>query len=185
MNNTLAPLSELHDAITQRRRKALRHREDISLLKSILSTVVLLAAAVILFNLFFGFRIVSGSDMFPSFCDGDLTLCYRADSLKKNDVIFYEAEGETCCGRVVAKGGDRVFISEGGALIVNGTVQGDEIIYPTYPRGGEDLTVEVPENAVFVLGDFRTEARDSRDFGCIPLNNVEKKVIAVVRHRKL
>lgn len=184
MNNTLAPLSELHNVITERRRKVLRRKEDRSLLRSILTTVLLLAVAVVLFNVFFGFRIVSGSDMFPSFCDGDLALCYRPGDLKKNDIVFYEADGETYCGRVVAKGGDRVFISKGGALMVNGTVQGGEIIYPTYPRGEEDLTVIVPEGAVFVLGDFRTESKDSRDFGPILLENVDKKVIALVRHRK-
>lgn len=184
MNNTLAPLSELHNVITERRRKVLRRREDISFLRSILSTVAILAVAVILFNHFFGLAIISGSDMFPSLCDGDLVLCQKPGELRKNDIVFYEADGETHCGRVVAKGGDRVFISEGGALIVNGTVQGDEIIYPTYSRDLEDYSTVVPEGAVFVLGDFRTQSEDSRDFGCILLDDVDKRVIALVRHRK-
>ena len=184
MNNTLAPLSSLHDVITERRRKALRRKEDLSFLQSILSTVLILAVAVALFNIFFGFRIVSGSDMFPSLCDHDLTLCRKPGELRKNDIIFYNANGETHCGRVVAKGGDRVFISEGGALIVNGTVQGDEIIYPTYSRDLEDYSTVVPDGAVFVLGDFRTQSDDSRDFGCIAFEDVDKKVIALIRHRK-
>lgn len=184
MNNTLSPLSGLSEVINKRRLKALHRRNDRDLLKSIITTVLILIIAVVLFNIFFGFRIVSGSDMFPSLCDGDLALCFKPRDLKKNDIVFYEAGGKTYCGRVVAKGGDRVFISDGGALMVNGTVQGGEIIYPTYPRGDDNLTVEVPQGAVFVLGDFRTEAEDSRDFGPILLDNVDKKVIAIIRHRK-
>ena len=43
----------------------------------------------------------------------------------------------------------------------------------------------VPEGCVFVLGDYRTEAEDSRKFGCIPLENVQAKVITNIRRRAL
>lgn len=184
MNNTLCPLSELSEVIAKRRIEALRRREDISFLKSILSTVALLAVVLVLFSLFFGFRTVEGSDMFPSFCDGDLALCKRAGELKKNDIVFYEAEGATYCGRVVAKGGDRVFISESGAFFVNGTVQENEIIYPTFPRDLEEYSAVVPDGSVFILGDFRTQAKDSREFGPISHDNIDRKVIALIRHRR-
>ena len=184
MNDTLCPLSELSEAITRRRMEALRRREDLSFLRSILSTVAGLAVALVLFSVFFGFRTVEGSDMFPSLCNGDLALCQRAGALKKNDIVFYEADGETYCGRVVAKGGDSVWISEGGAFFVNGTVQDNEFLYPTFPRDLEEYSAVVPDGSVFILGDFRTQARDSREFGPISHGSVDRKVIALIRHRK-
>lgn len=184
MNGTLSPLSDLEKVIAERRKKALRRRENLYSLRSILSAVAFFSIAIVLFSVFFGFRIVEGSDMFPSLCDGDLALCYRVRDLKKNDIVFYEVNGERHCGRVVAKGGDRVTVSAGGTFFVNGTVQENEIIYPTYPRGEEEFTETVPEGTVFVLGDFRTEAEDSRDFGFISLEDVDRKIIAIIRHRK-
>lgn len=184
MKSTLSPFSSLTAVITKRRQKAIRHIEDVSLLRSTITTLLIIAVAAAVFFSLFSFHIVEGNDMFPSICDSDLVLCFRDKDLTKNDIVFYQARGELYCGRVVAKGGDRVSISAGGGFTVNGTNQSSEIIYPTYPHGDKDFTIEVPEGSVFILGDFRTEAVDSRDFGCISLDDVEKKVIVLIRHRK-
>lgn len=184
MSTTLSPLSSLRDTIAERRKKAIRRREDLSLLRSTISTLLFIAIVLTLFFVFFGFHIVDGNDMFPCLVDGDLALCYQSSDLKKNDIVFYEADGETHCGRVVAKGGDKIKISESGTFTVNGTVQESEIIYPTYPRDIGDFSAEVPEGKVFILGDFRTEAKDSRDYGFISVDDIGKKVITIIRHRK-
>lgn len=185
MNTTLSPLSPLKDVIAERRIKALRRREDLAYLRSTVSTLLFIAIILTLFFSFFGFHIVEGYDMFPSLVDGDLALCYRIHELKKNDIVFYEAGGETHCGRVVAKGGDRIKISEDGSMTVNGTIQENEIIYPTYPRTQSgDYLAEIPKGSVFILGDFRTEAKDSRDYGVISVDEIGKKVIAIIRHRR-
>ena len=41
------------------------------------------------------------------------------------------------------------------------------------------------QGQVFILGDNRPQASDSRTFGCIDLNDVKGKVIAVIRTRGL
>ena len=185
MNTTLSPLLPLKETIAERRKQAISRREDLAFLRSTVATVLFVAIVLTLFCVFFGFHIVKGSDMFPSLADGDLALCYRTNDFKKNDIVFYEADGETHCGRVVAKGGDKIRISEGGTFTVNGTVQESEIIYPTYPRTFDgDYSAEVPEGMVFILGDFRTEAKDSRDCGFISVDDIGKKVITIIRHRK-
>ena len=60
-----------------------------------------------------------------------------------------------------------------------------EIIFPTFP--GETLTYpyRVAGDSVFVLGDYRTQTEDSRNFGSIPLDDVEGKVITYLRRRGL
>lgn len=43
----------------------------------------------------------------------------------------------------------------------------------------------VPEGSVFILGDYRTHAKDSREFGPISIENVKAKVITILRRREL
>ena len=44
---------------------------------------------------------------------------------------------------------------------------------------------QVPENSVFVLGDYRTRSTDSRLYEAISLDQVEGKVITILRRRGL
>ena len=72
-----------------------------------------------------------------------------------------------------------------GILLVNGTAQGGEILYPTYALEGIEYPFRVPENCLFVLGDYRTQATDSRALGPIPLEDVQGKVLTILRRRGL
>ena len=76
-------------------------------------------------------------------------------------------------------------MNDSGTFLVNGTTQGGEILYPTYPKEGLEYPHRVPEGHVFILGDYRTQARDSRDFGAVPLKDIEGKVITIIRRRGL
>ena len=128
----------------------------------------------------------SGTDMVPSMKDGDLVVAYRLQKdYAKGDVIVYEVDGKQHVGRIIARGTDVVTMDDSGTLLVNGTAQGGEIIYPTYAKEGMEYPYKVPENAVFVLGDYRTEATDSRDFGPVPMEDVKGKVITILRRRSL
>ena len=70
----------------------------------------------------------SGSEMFPAVKDGDLVLGIRLDKdYAKNDVVVYERSGRLRVGRVLARGGDIVTLSESGVVEVNGSAQGGGI----------------------------------------------------------
>ena len=57
----------------------------------------------------------SGSEMFPAVKDGDLVLGIRLEkAYAKNDVVVYERSGRLRVGRVLARGGDIVTLSESG-----------------------------------------------------------------------
>ena len=77
----------------------------------------------------------------------------------------------------------KVRMDDSGTLIINGTTQGGEIMYPTYAKEGMEYPYRVPEGNAFLLGDYRTQTEDSRDFGPVPLNNIQGKVITIVRRR--
>ena len=130
----------------------------------------------------------SGSEMFPAVKDGDLAIVFRMQQeYAKNDVIAYRTDTGMKFGRIVARATDVVTIDDTGSLTVNGTTQTGEILYPTYPDEDGSLTYPytVPENCVFVLGDYRTRATDSRLLGAVSLDQVEGKVITILRRRGL
>lgn len=169
--------------ITTRRNRALDRQGYRSLLFRIL---FLALAGFVLLSYVFLITQANGSDMFPAIKDGDLVIGFRLQrEYVKNDVVAYTADGKTHIGRVAARASDVVTIDESGTLLVNGTAQSGEIMYPTYAKPGIEYPYRVPEGQVFILGDYRTQTEDSRDFGSIPLEDVQGKVITILRRRGL
>ena len=154
---------------------------------SLLGRVVFIAAAAwLLFSQVFLLMQARGTDMFPAVKDGDLLIGYRLQKdYEQENVVVYKRDGKSYVGRVVAKSGDYVDITEEGSLIVNGSVKSGEILYPTYEREGVNYPYVVPESMVFILADYRTQAQDSRDFGAVELKDVQAKVITILRRRSL
>lgn len=127
-----------------------------------------------------------GNGMFPAVKDGDLLIGFRMQQdLLQDDVVIYEAEGRMQVGRILGEENDIITIDDTGTLMVNGTVQGGEILFPTYAKEGMEYPYTIPEGCVFILGDYRTQAKDSRDFGSIPMEDVKAKVITILRRRAL
>lgn len=154
---------------------------------SLLGRVVFIAAAAwLLFSQVFLLMQARGTDMFPAVKDGDLLIGYRLQKdYEQENVVVYKRDGKSYVGRVVAKSGDNVSITDEGSLVVNGVVKSGEIMYPTYVGEGVNYPYTVPENRVFILADYRTQAQDSRDFGAVELKDVQAKVITILRRRSL
>ena len=134
----------------------------------------------------------TGQAMFPAMKDGDLCIIFRqqtigllGEKVEAGDVIAYRVDGKRYFGRVVAIPGDSVQIDAGGSVTVNGVTEGEEILFPTYTRGDLLNITHVTNGTLYVLGDYRTNTKDSRDFGLIPLEDVEGKVISILRRRGL
>lgn len=127
-----------------------------------------------------------GQNMFPFVKDGDLIIAFRLEGkYQKDDIVACTVEGESYIGRIAANENDVINMDESGTLTVNGTTQTGEIIYPTVAKPGIEYPFRVPEGTVFLLGDYRTMAADSRDFGPVPKKNVKGKVISILRRRQL
>ncbi len=128
----------------------------------------------------------NGNEMFPAVKDGDLVVAFRLQGdYVKNDVVVYKAEGKTKVGRVVARETDVVMLDDSGSLLVNGTAQTGEIVFSTYAKEGIEYPYIVPKGCVFILCDYRTNGTDSRDYGAISLDDVDGKVITLMRRREL
>ncbi len=171
------------EIILRKRNKALDREGYANLFLRLILLVVILG---LLFTRLFLLTQVSGNDMFPAIKDGDLVLAYRLQGdYMKNDPVIYSVDGQLYAGRIVAREGDTVILDESGDLLVNGTRQTGEILYSTYARDKITYPYTVEEGAVFILGDYRTEARDSRDFGAISLKDVKGKILSFLRRRDI
>ena len=178
--DTLLTTSQI---IRKRRMAVETRRAYISLLIRI---VMLAAACWQLFTQVFLITQSAGNSMYPAVRDGDLLIGYRLQTeYVKDDVIIYEADGEQRVGRILGRETDVITMDDSGTLLVNGTVQSGEIFFPTYAKEGISYPYTVPKDCVFILGDYRTQSEDSRDFGCVPLEDVKAKVITILRRREL
>ena len=176
--------SETPEQVIRRRRNSVLERKEwIRLLFRILFLALL---GWFLFSKVFFIAQAKGNDMFPAIKDGDLVIGFRLQKdYVKDDVVVCTVDGNTHIGRIAARGSDRVMMDESGELQVNGTTQGGEIMYPTYAKDGLKYPYEVPEGEVFLLGDYRTRAKDSRDFGTVPMKDVKGKAITILRRQGL
>ncbi len=170
--------------VIRRRRSELNiNRGYISLL---LRVVLITAAGWLVLTQVFLITQVTGNDMFPAVKDGDLIIGFRLQQeYAKNDVIVYTMDGKEYIGRIIAQENDVVMLDESGTLLVNGTAQSGEIMYPTYAKDKLEYPYRVPEGYMFILADYRTQGEDSRDYGPIPLEDVDAKVITILRRRGL
>lgn len=147
--------------------------------------VVVLSALVA--TLYFVFTVVrvSGDSMEPALLSEDRVLMTRGyPSPQAGDIVAFtimEPDGvaDPLIKRVVAIPGDQVEVL-GDIVYVNGELSSAA---PTARVGADDaprIEMTVPPGTVYVLGDNRPYALDSRSFGPVPLDTVEGKGVAII-----
>lgn len=162
-------------------RPSLLHDLLMLLLKIALVTV--LGAALLTFV--FGLYRVNDDYMQPSVKSGDVVMFYRLDhEYLAGDVLVLQYNGRLTCSRVIAVAGDEVGIDSEG-LLVNGAYQQEQGITDdtTQVADGVTFPLTVPEGSVFLLGDHRMSAVDSRIYGCVPEEDIWGKMMGQFRWR--
>lgn len=152
----------------------------------LLKTASIILVLLLLFTFLFGIARQGDASMAPAIKDGDLVIFFRhmTSEYQPRDTIVLKAAGGKQAGRVVAVAGDEVDITEEG-LIINGAPQQEQEIYQATERyrDGVSFPLIVPQGEVFVLGDSREGATDSRIYGCVKQEDTLGKVMMIIRRR--
>lgn len=146
---------------------------------------IAITAAVVVILLVFvvGVHVNHGNASYPMIKDGDLVITYKLGKPDLGEEIAYRHDGELKFGRIVAKAGDEVEITD-QCLKVNGYNVVEDVVYPTTSEGAViTFPYIVPQGTVFVLNDFRSDPEDSRTYGAIPRSDVEGEIIFIMRRR--
>lgn len=115
-------------------------------------------------------------------------LYYRLENkFHSSDVVVFEKDGIRYTGRIVARGGDSVEITEDAELMVNGSIVIENDIYFKTPKYEDQVSypLTLGEDQVFILCDFREGAKDSRYFGAVNSDEIKGRVITVLRRSGL
>ncbi|OON76400.1 signal peptidase I [Streptomyces tsukubensis] len=156
--------------------------------------VSLAALAALVFLLLFGHFVIQpyeipSRSMQPALTVGDRVLvnklAYRFGAEpQRGDVVVFDGTGyfgdADYIKRVVGVGGDHVVCcDERGRIQVNGhSVREETFLYPADVPSEAPFDIVVPDGTLFVLGDHRSDSRDSRDHlgspggGMVPLDMV-------------
>ncbi|MCL2299176.1 MAG: signal peptidase I [Firmicutes bacterium] len=148
---------------------------------------VIAAAFALLFTFMYGLHYSREPGMVPAVKDGDLVLFYRLDrKYRPGDLLLLTFQKQKQVRRVVAVAGDTVDIAEDG-LLINGSLQQERGIYQKTRRyaEGTDFPLTLKANEVFVLGDARENADDSRIYGPVNVRDTRGTVITILRRRNL
>ena len=152
----------------------------------LLMKIILLALMVlIMFVFFFGIYRSGDDSMNPAVKDGDIVITWRLrKDYRFGDVIVLDHNGEKEIRRVVAVEGDTVDMTEEG-MSINGYLQQEIGIYEEMLPYTEGIRypVTVGKGEVFVLGDRREQAVDSRIYGTVQTKDTCGCVMTVIRQR--
>lgn len=149
-----------------RRQKRVRRTLCSTVLTLILVAALTLGASHFLFPVIR----VQGDAMAPTHQNGSIVVLLKGQECTPGHVIAFYAEDKLILRRVIAKGGDEISIAENGGVHVNGQVLHEPYV-SEYAMGICDIEMPftVPAGQVFVMGDQRDTALDSRStaVGCV------------------
>lgn len=155
------------------------------LLALLVKITVLAVGIVLVFSTVYGVSRNADADMNPMVKDGDLVLFYRLEkSYAAGDLAVLQFQGQSQVRRVIAIAGDTVDISDAG-LLINGALVQEPDIYQDTRRYDTAVVFPLTVGAgqVFVLGDARDNATDSRTYGAVDEKDTLGTVITILRRR--
>ena len=149
----------------------------------IIVTAIVIAVTV---SIFVQPVLVDGSSMFPTLKDKDYLIVnkfmYKLDEPEREDIIVAKSKlldennkNKKIVKRIIGLSNDHVVIKD-GYVYVNDKKLEEEYLDDFYTMGNIDIIV--PNNEIFVLGDNRSNSRDSRDslIGTIEISDIIGKV---------
>lgn len=119
--------------------------------------------------------VVRGNSMSPTFRSGSVVLTDRhVPSIARGDVVVFERDGQEMMKRVALLPGDSyVQIGYAGSWFF----PNNSIALEKATKSGLPIRRSVvPPGTVFVIGDNWFQSVDSREFGPIPVDSIERRL---------
>ena len=159
-----------------------RHRRSYrsTLLSTVSALVIVAAIAVLVSMLALPVLQVVGESMTPSIYEGEIVVAPKGTAFQKGDVIAFYYNNKILVKRVIANAGEWVNIDADGNVFIN-DVPLDEPYVSEKAFGDCNITLpyQVPDGKIFVMGDHRATASDSRNtaVGCVAQEQVVGRVV--------
>jgi signal peptidase I len=151
--------------------------------------IILLVAFALVFGVVRPFIVeafyIPSESMVPTLEVGDRVFVnkfiYRFNEPEHGDIVVFEnveGESEDLIKRIVGLPGDRVAVFD-GVLFVNGERWEEPYVNKRFPDNSSYGPTTVPEGEIFVMGDNRSNSRDSRFFGPISMDKIEGEAFVI------
>ena len=153
----------------------------LSFIKGLIPYVVILILVILLKSYVITPIKVNGNSMYPTLEDQDIMILdiisYKLHGLQRFDIAVINQGKELIIKRVIGLPGEKVEYKK-GKLYINGKEVEDP--YTNSDTYTEDISITVPENEYYVLGDNRQNSLDSRTFGTFTKKQILGKTDLVI-----
>ena len=153
------------------------------LVRSTFNTLLVVAAvAVLVAVLFMPVMRIYGTSMTPTLDEGEIVISIKTKEVKTGDILGVYYGNKLLIKRCIAADQQWVDMNEDGDVFVDGVLLDEPYLMPGAKHIGPTniaLPYQVPDEAVFVMGDHRETSVDSRNtaVGCIDKDNIVGKII--------
>lgn len=157
----------------------------LGILVGILVILVVMLATIFVYGNIIGFSAmqVSGTSMMPTLQDKEFALFQKADTIERFDIVVAnlpddEGKPNYYIKRVIGLPNDEIAIID-GTLYINGERYDEPYLVDGFIQSykSERLYYKLGENDYFLMGDNRDGSMDSRAFGFITREQIERSML--------
>ena len=152
-----------------------------SVMRSTIYTLIVVAAvAVLVATIWMPVLQIYGSSMTPTLHADEIVVTVKGTDLEPGDLLAFYYGNQLLVKRYIAGPGQWVDIDQDGNVFVDGELLDEPYLdEKAFGDCNIELPYQVPENRYFVLGDHRSQSKDSRisDMGAISKDDIVGKIV--------